>query len=131
MRVVLAKPSPTPPSPPQRIFQKPGNGEAHAIPVYVQIPTRHCTRYFRWRNYKHLKEEFVTVGGVQQEHKYFSSEHDIALGLSLDGFCPFKRQNQTCWPLIIFNYNLPPNLRFLLQHILCVGVIYLSTEAEG
>jgi hypothetical protein len=74
-------------------------------------------------NYTRLKEEYVTIGGIRQGHKFFSNEHDIALGLSLDGFCPFKRRNQTCWPIILFNYNLPPDLRFLLCHILCVGVI--------
>ncbi|KAF7348742.1 hypothetical protein MVEN_01393300 [Mycena venus] len=30
---------------------------------------------------------------------------------------------KTCWPLILFNYNLPPEIRFHLKHILCVGVI--------
>lgn len=74
-------------------------------------------------NYIRLKQEYVTLGGVKQGHKFFSDDRDIALGLSLDGFCPFKRRNQTCWPLILFNYNLPPDLRFLLRYILCVGVI--------
>ena len=74
-------------------------------------------------NYKRLKDEYVSIGGVRQAHKFFSDERDIALGLSLDGFCPFKRRNQTCWPIILFNYNLPPDVRFHLQHILCVGVI--------
>ena len=78
---------------------------------------------FDGENYKRLKEEYVTIGGVPQAHKYFSDNRDIALGLSLDGFCPFKRRNQTCWPLIIFNYNLPPDIRMLLDYILCVGVI--------
>ena len=78
---------------------------------------------FDGETYTSLKEDFVTIGGVQQRHKYFSDKNDIALGLSLDGFCPFKRRNQTCWPLILFNYNLPPDIRFHLRNILCVGVI--------
>ena len=78
---------------------------------------------FDSKNYTHLKEEFVTIGGIRQGHKFFSHKNDIALGLSLDGFCPFKRQNQTCWPIILFNYNLPPEIQFLLWFILCVGVI--------
>jgi len=78
---------------------------------------------FDGENYQRLKEEYVTIGGVPQPHKFFSDPRDIALGLSLDGFCPFKRRSQTCWPLIIFNYNLPPEIRFLLRYILCVGVI--------
>ena len=47
----------------------------------------------------------------------------IALGLSTDGFAPFKRQKHTCWPLILFNYNLPQEIWFLIQHIICIGVI--------
>jgi Transposase family tnp2 len=78
---------------------------------------------FDGENYKHLREDYVTIGEVPQTHKFFSDNRDIALGLSLDGFCPFKRRNQTCWPLILFNYNLPPDVRFLLHNILCVGVI--------
>ena len=78
---------------------------------------------FDSENYTSLKKEFVTIGGVKQRHKFFSDKNDIALGLSLDGFSPFKRRNQTCWPIILFLYNLPPDIRFLLKNILCVGVI--------
>ena len=78
---------------------------------------------FDGENYKRLKEEYVTIGGVPQAHKFFSDKRDIALGLSLDGFCPFKRRKLTCWPLILFNYNLPPDIRFHLHHILCAGSI--------
>ena len=78
---------------------------------------------FDAENYKRLKRESVTIGGVPQNHKFFSDDRDIALGISLDGFCPFKRRNQTCWPIILFNYNLPPEIRFLLSYILCLGVI--------
>jgi hypothetical protein len=78
---------------------------------------------FDGKNYTRLKDEYVTIGGVQQGHKFFSNDHDIAHGLSLDGFCPFKRRNQTCWPLLLFNYNLPPDIRFHLCHLLCAGVI--------
>ena len=75
---------------------------------------------FDGENYKRLKQENVTIGGVRQTHKFFSDKRDIALGLSLDGFCPFKRRKHTCWPLILFNYNLPPDIRWssrLLQHV--------------
>ena len=29
----------------------------------------------------------------------------------------------TAWPVILFNYNLPPDLRTHLDHILCYGII--------
>ncbi|KAG9123856.1 hypothetical protein FRC07_013733, partial [Ceratobasidium sp. 392] len=48
---------------------------------------------------------------------------DVALGLSTDGFGPFKSRKQSCWPLILFNYNLPPSIRTQLKYIMCVGVI--------
>ncbi|RXW12405.1 hypothetical protein EST38_g13451 [Candolleomyces aberdarensis] len=74
-------------------------------------------------NYKSLKGTFVNVDGKQYTHTFFNDPRDIALGLSTDGFCPFKRRKQTCWPIILFNYNLPPDIRFAVHWILCVGVI--------
>ena len=54
---------------------------------------------------------------------YFSDERDIALGLSTDGFAPFKRRDATCWPIILFIYNLPPELRFLKKYCLHLGSV--------
>jgi hypothetical protein len=48
---------------------------------------------------------------------------DIALGLLTDGFGPFKKCKQSCWPLITFNYNLPPEIQFHLINIICFGII--------
>jgi hypothetical protein len=55
--------------------------------------------------------------------KYFEDWRDIALGASTDGFAPFKRRKQTAWPIIVFLYNLPPEIRFHLEYILSLGVI--------
>lgn len=74
-------------------------------------------------NYSILQERYVTVNGAKMPYKFFCDLRDIALGLSTDGFSPFKRRKKTCWPLLIFNYNLPPEIRFHLRHVLCVGVI--------
>jgi hypothetical protein len=54
---------------------------------------------------------------------FFSDPRDIALGLSTDGFAPFKRRSKTCWPMILFNYNLPPEIRFQKKHIIHVGTV--------
>ena len=54
---------------------------------------------------------------------FFSDECDIALGLSTDGFAPFKRRDTTCWPIILFNYNLPPEIRFLKGCCIRVGTV--------
>ena len=52
---------------------------------------------------------------------YFSDERDIALGLSTDGFGPFKKRKQTCWPIILFNYNIPPEFHFRKKY--CIHVV--------
>jgi len=54
---------------------------------------------------------------------YFSDERDIALGLSTDGFAPFKRRNKTCWPIILFNYNLPPEICFQKKYCIHVATV--------
>ncbi|KAL1741823.1 hypothetical protein HDZ31DRAFT_12038, partial [Schizophyllum fasciatum] len=47
-------------------------------------------------HYQSLRDQHVTVDGRTFAHKYFEDEHDIALGLSTDGFAPFKRRKKTC-----------------------------------
>ena len=54
---------------------------------------------------------------------YFSDERDIALGLSMDGFAPFKKRNATCWPIILFNYNLPPEICFQKKYCIHVATV--------
>jgi Transposase family tnp2. len=43
--------------------------------------------------------------------------------MSTDGFAPFCQHKKTCWPLLIYNYNLPPEIHFLYEYILCIDVI--------
>ncbi|KAF8676920.1 Transposase family tnp2 [Rhizoctonia solani] len=78
---------------------------------------------FDGRYYLQLLQEFVYLGGTRLGHRFFSSNTDMALGLSTDGVGPFKTRKQQCWPLIIINYNLPPSIRTRLENILCLGVI--------
>jgi hypothetical protein len=73
--------------------------------------------------YQNLLDKRVPVNGELQSHTYFGDERDIALGLSTDGFAPFKRRKYTAWPLVAYNYNLPPELRFLKGFYLPLGVI--------
>ena len=54
---------------------------------------------------------------------YFADPCDIALGLSTDGYRIFTCGQATAWPLIIFNYNLPPKIRFHSNNLLALGVI--------
>ena len=85
--------------------------------------TEKVTDVFDGALYRELCRQQVTVNGKTLPHRYFSDRRDIALGLSLDGFAPFKRRKNSTWPVILFNYNLPPDLRTHLDHILCYGVI--------
>jgi hypothetical protein len=85
--------------------------------------TEKVTDVFDGKLYRKLCEREVTVNGKTLPHQYFSDHRDIALGLSLDGFAPFKRRSNSAWPVILFNYNLPPDLRTHLDHILCYGII--------
>src|SRR5258708_19640569 len=44
----------------------------------------------------------------------------------LDGFQIFKAQRDggaTCWPLIALNFNLPPDIRMQLVHIIPLSII--------
>ena len=65
----------------------------------------------------------VVPAGVSNPFFYFSDEHDIALGLSTDGFGPFKKHKQTCWPIILFNYNIPAEFRFQKKYCIHVATV--------
>jgi hypothetical protein len=73
--------------------------------------------------YRQLLGRKVVINGSTASHEYFSDPRDIALGLSTDGFCPFKKRKATAWPLILFNYNLPPEIRFHKDNRIDLGTI--------
>lgn len=77
---------------------------------------------FDGTTYESLRRRNIRVGKVLL-FKYFADARDVALGLSTDGFAPHKRRKSTAWPLILFNYNLPPEIRFHLNNIISLGVI--------
>lgn len=78
---------------------------------------------FDSENYKALKSKHIQVDKTVFENQYFDDHRDIALGLSTDGFAPFNRRKSTTWPIIIFNYNLPPEIRFHVSQILALSII--------
>lgn len=88
-----------------------------------QSQPRTITDIFDAEHYDHLRKTNVTIGDEELPHRFFSQPTDIALGLSTDGFGPFKKRKQSCWPLIAFNYNLPPEIRIHLLSIICLGII--------
>jgi hypothetical protein len=85
----------------------------------------HIRDVFDSANYHRLCQQNVVVDGVTRPYRYFSGEHDIALGLCTDGFLLFKRRRSgpSATPLLLQNYNLPPEMRILSGNPICLGVI--------
>ena len=46
---------------------------------------------FDGKNYHRLWKQKVELDGKGYDHKYFADNRDIALGLSTNGFAPFKK----------------------------------------
>ena len=89
---------------------------------HTHDPTK-STDIFDGTHYTSLLEKFVTIGDEQLPMWFFSDPQDIALGLSTDGFGPFKHRNKATWPLILFNYNLSPEERFRKKNVISLGSI--------
>ncbi|KAF8607417.1 hypothetical protein BDV93DRAFT_424119, partial [Ceratobasidium sp. AG-I] len=61
-----------------------------------QVTPNSIADIFDGKYYNQLLGRHVTVGAETLEHCYFSKPTDLALGLSTDGFGPFKSRKQTC-----------------------------------
>ena len=69
---------------------------------------------------KKLKQEFVVINGEIMPFKHFEDQRESALGLSTDGIQIFKSRSSTCWPVVLIDYLIPPQLRMkkgFLNHI--------------
>ena len=89
----------------------------------TRTPSDSLSDVFDGKLYRELCKKFVHIDGQTFDHKYFEGQHDIALGLSLDGFPIFNKRNLSAWPVILINFSLPPDIRTHLVHLLCYGVI--------
>ncbi len=78
---------------------------------------------FDGEHYQNLRTRKIVVDGQNTRHKFFDDERDIALGLSTDGFAPWRRRKKSAWPIIAYNLNLPPEIRFHKEFILPLGVV--------
>ena len=78
--------------------------------------------------YCKLSTKYAEINGKKYDYKYFSHVLDIAIGLSTNGFAPFKIWKSMAWLLIIFNYNLPPEICFHIENILSLGAILSPKE---
>lgn len=80
------------------------------------------TDVFDGSHYLRLLKELVPCAR-KQDRRYFEDTRDMALALSTDGLYPFKKRKLSCWPILIYNLNLAPDIRFHLEHIICLSVI--------
>jgi hypothetical protein len=90
--------------------------------VHQHVPGR-VTDVFDGSHYRSLQGRNVELHGRKLAHRYFADHRDVALGLSTDGFAPFKGHKYSAWAFILFNYNLPPDVRFHIQNILALGAV--------
>lgn len=60
---------------------------------------------------KQLKQEFVVINGEIMPFKHFEGQRESALGLSTDGIQIFKSRSSSCWPVVLIDYLIPPQLR--------------------
>ncbi|KAF8597127.1 hypothetical protein BDV93DRAFT_408038, partial [Ceratobasidium sp. AG-I] len=54
---------------------------------------------FSGKRYEELKKASVVIDGVRQPYpldRHFEDPRELALGLSVDGMCPFRRCKQSC-----------------------------------
>ena len=70
-----------------------------------------------------LKKEEIVVDGKGLGAYHFKDFRESAIGLATDGIIVFKSQKRSCWPLLLIDYNLPPNVRIKQQFIIHVGVV--------
>jgi hypothetical protein len=78
---------------------------------------------FDGSHYQSLLEKDVTCAGEKLAHKFFSDRRDVPYGLSTDGYAPFRRRSKTAWPLVLYDYSLPPDIRFHDDEVLYLGCI--------
>ena len=70
-----------------------------------------------------LRHPVDSVTWDQMNAKYptfAAEERNLRLGLSTDGFNPFNMKNSmySCWPVLLVNYNLPPDLCMKKENIM-------------
>ncbi|CAA7056517.1 unnamed protein product, partial [Microthlaspi erraticum] len=68
----------------------------------------------------------VTWDQMNERYPAFAAEErNVRLGLSTDGFNPFNMKNTkySCWPVLLVNYNLPPDLCMKKENIMLTLLI--------
>lgn len=82
------------------------------------------TDIFDGEHYQNLRKLNIKIEGFDSlQRLYFDQETDIALGICTDGFCVFDMRNLSAWPILLINYNLPPEIHYKLENFIPVGII--------
>jgi hypothetical protein len=92
---------------------------------YVQRPGA-MGDIFDSKSYKDLCARPLVVNGKPTGDDFFAGDYDIATSLLADGVQIFQQasqENNTCWPLMLQNLNLPPTERVKLRNLIPLGVI--------
>ena len=90
--------------------------------VHKHVPGT-VTDVFDGSHYRSLQGKRVRINDQMFPHKFFEDHRDIALGIATDGFSTFESRKKTTWAFVLYNYNLPPDIRFHLQHTLPLGIV--------
>ena len=109
----------------QGFFQSPEMIELMSYRQHYVSSSEMIRDVFDAKHYKKLCKKHVSIDGVGQPHKYFSHDEDIALGLCVDSYLLFnRRRSGPCGtPIILQNYNVPPDIRTHLNMLICAGMI--------
>jgi hypothetical protein len=80
---------------------------------------------FDGQRYQSLCSKRVVVDGIEFPHRYFSGEHDIALGFATDSYLMFMRRRKApcSTPLLLVNYNIGPDIRIHREQLISLGNI--------
>ena len=70
-----------------------------------------------------LTKHHIKINGEELCKRYFEDMHDIALGLTTDGFAPWRKRKYTAWTLLLIIYNLRPEIQNHQKNILALSVI--------
>jgi len=82
----------------------------------------------------HHPIDFVTWDQMNQKYPSFAAEErNIRLGLSTDGFNPFnmKNVNYSAWPVLLVNYNMPPDKCMKQENIMLTLLIPGPTQPRN
>ena len=88
------------------------------------------TDIFDGSHYHELLKKEVTINGHGVGHTYFSDDRDIALGLASDGISPWRHRKATFWPILLYNFNLPPDECFHDDNMICIGKVPGPTKPK-